>query len=90
MIHQYEHKDGLTVKLQLPRKDGRLRNVEFIAGELVVDDEDDATVASDIEATNSFKRGDIKKVVGEIKKASRKFVVTSGGKGTDPNMKTKE
>ncbi|MBE3116684.1 hypothetical protein IMZ68_05705 [Candidatus Bathyarchaeota archaeon] len=87
MVHQYEHKDGLRVILQLPTVEKKLRSVEFIGGELVTDDD---TVAADIEATNSFKRGDIQKVVGEIKKASRKFVTVSGGRGADPNKITKE
>ena len=87
MVHHYEHKDNLTVTLQLPTKDKVQRNAYFIGGEFITDDED---IAKEIEATRSFKLGDIKKVIGEIKKASRKYVVTSGGKGTDPNIITKE
>lgn len=90
MVHQYEHKNNLRVILQLPKRDGKQRNVEFLDGDLVVDDTDDIHIAEDIEATNSFKRGDIKKVIGEIKKASRRFVTQSGGKGTDPAIKSKE
>jgi hypothetical protein len=87
MVHQYEHKDELTVTLQLPTKEKIQRNAYFIGGEFITDDD---TIAADIEATNSFKNGDIKKVTGEIKKASRKYVVTSGGKGTDPKIISKE
>jgi len=90
MIHHYEHKDQLTVTMQLPTREGKKRNIQFIGGEVIVDDKDDEFIAADIEATNSFKTGVIKKVVGEIKKASRKYVVVSGSRGTDPKIKTKE
>jgi len=87
MVHQYAHKDDLTVTLQLPNKDGVQRNAYFVGGEFITDDD---SIAADIEATRSFKSGLIQKVVGEIKRASRKFVVTSGGKGTNPNLISKE
>jgi hypothetical protein len=87
MVHQYAHKDDLTVTLQLPKKDGIQRNAFFVGGEFITDDDG---IATDIEATNSFKTGEIQKVIGEIKKASRKFVVTSGGRGTDPKTISKE
>lgn len=87
MVHHYEHKDNLTVTFQLPTKDKIQRNAYFIGGEFITDDD---SVAADIEASRSFQSGDIKKVVGEIKKASRKYVVASGGKGTNPGTLTKE
>ncbi len=86
MIHQYEHKDNLTVTIQLPTREGKRRNIQFIGGDLIVNDDDDKNIALDIEATKSFKRGDIKKVTGEIKKASRKFVTVSGARGLEPKL----
>ena len=90
MIHQYEHKDQLNVTMQLPTRDNKKRNIQFIAGELCVDDTDDSMIATDIEATRSFKMGEIRKVVGEIKRAARKYAIVSGARGTDTNNQKKE
>jgi hypothetical protein len=90
MLHHYEHKDELTVVLQLPTRDGKQRNIAFRRGEVVIDDTEDKFIAQDIEATQSFKMGAIRKVSGDIKKASRKFVTVSGARGADPTTAKKE
>jgi hypothetical protein len=86
MVHHYAYKDNLTVSLQLPTREGKHRNIKFIGGELIVSDDDDKNIALDIEASNDFKNGNIMKVSGEIKKASRKFVTVSGARGLEPKL----
>jgi hypothetical protein len=79
MVHQFKS-DYNPLVLQLPNAaDGSSRNVEFIGGYFVTDDD---LVAEQIKATRSFKSGQIKTVTGEIKQNKKKFKVVTGGRGT--------